>query len=284
MLYFAYGSNLDEENWSDWCTNRGHDPSSIVPIGPAWLPDHEPVFHYQSRLRQGGALDVQPRFGATTPGALFKVYDWAGLDAKEGARGGYYRRESVTVLTDDGHAHAAITYRVCEARITPHIAPTEAYYELCARGLSRFGHGTEHLRSAAADEPVPQVVDDVFVYGTLMYEQSRHDLMVGHGGFADAEVQGAQLHRIDWYPGIVPGAGAVFGETYRYDNVTTILRTLDEYEDFKGYDADKSLYRRSLMRARKKDGTTLAWAYVYLGEVNASTLIETGDWKAAQSS
>ena len=48
MLYFAYGSNLDAENWALWCETKGYDSVSIEPLGPAWLPDHELVFHYQS--------------------------------------------------------------------------------------------------------------------------------------------------------------------------------------------------------------------------------------------
>ena len=100
MLYFGYGSNLDEENWAAWCEARGFVASSIEALGPAWLPDYEPVFHYQSRLRRGGALDVRPQPGTLTPGALFRVHDWEGLDAKEGVSGAYYRRIEVTAGTN----------------------------------------------------------------------------------------------------------------------------------------------------------------------------------------
>lgn len=282
MLYFAYGSNLDEQNWAEWCASTDHDPSSIEPIGPAWLPDHEVVFHYRSRLRHGGALDVCPRLGAATPGALFRVNDWAALDAKEGAAGGYYERVSAVVLTEDGHAHDAYTYRVCESRIVSHVAPSEAYLQLCVRGLSRFRHSDAHLDAAARGEPVPQVVNDVFVYGSLMHEKSANHLMQGHQALERAHIEGMQLVRIDWYPGIVPGNATVRGEKYFYESTQPVLHTLDEYEDFAGYGRADSLYRRSLVRAHAPGGSALCWTYVYLGEVDASCFIDSGDWEPSR--
>ncbi len=30
MLYFAYGSNLDENNWALWCKSKGYDAASRI--------------------------------------------------------------------------------------------------------------------------------------------------------------------------------------------------------------------------------------------------------------
>ena len=87
MLYFGYGSNLDEQNWAAWCEDRGFLASSLEPHGPAWLPDFEPDFHYQSRLRRGGALDLRARPGTLTPGALFRVH--VNHDGRDDVRGGH---------------------------------------------------------------------------------------------------------------------------------------------------------------------------------------------------
>lgn len=281
MLYFAYGSNLDEVNWADWCRKKGFDPGSIEPVGRAWLPDYELVFHYQSRLRRGGALDVRRRLGTATPGALFRVHDWEGLDAKEGVSGGFYRRTRVTALTDDGLSHTATTYTVCEDRVAGFVPPGVEYREMVLRGLSRFGHAHEGFLAAAEGTSAPPLPATLFTYGTLMRGQRSHGLLArrlrrAHG---EARVQGASLVRIDWYPGLVLGAtGSVHGELYEVDDVTALLGELDAYEDFLGYDHTDSLYRRSLVNARTSAGEMLAWTYIYLGDPSAFPVIPSGRW------
>ena len=41
MMYFAYGSNLDDEDWGRFCKKNDLSVDGIVPVGPAILPDHE---------------------------------------------------------------------------------------------------------------------------------------------------------------------------------------------------------------------------------------------------
>jgi len=281
MLYFGYGSNLDRLNWEEFCRGRGFDPDSIEALGRAWLPDHELVFHYQSRLRLGGALDVRPRRGSAVAGALFRVHDWAGLDAKEGVSGRYYRRLGVTALTEDGHAHEATTYTVCDHRIGSFVPPGREYRTYVTRGLSRFGHSHEAFMAAAQGESIPPAPRSVFVYGTLMKGERSHSLLESrrprpHG---PARIGGASLVRIDWYPGLVLGAdGTVHGEVYEVDDVHELLVELDEYEDFTGYGEATSLYRRSLVSALTNQGLRLAWTYVYLGESASLPRISSGRW------
>jgi len=284
VLYFAYGSNLDAENWTAWCEKKGYDPASIEPLGPAWLPDHELVFHYQSRLRKGGALDIRPRHGTAIPGALFRVRDWEGLDAKEGVSGEYYRRTAVTALTGDGRAHSATTYCVCDERVCDFVAPGPEYREIVTRGLSRFGHRHGGFLAAALGESAPPAPTAIFTYGTLMQGRRSHDLLAprvrrAHGS---AHVLGASLIHIDWYPGLVlSDEGSVHGELYELDDIAMMLAELDSYEDFSGYDDGGSLYRRSLVNAVAASGSTLAWTYIYLGDAEAFPLIPSGRWTGA---
>jgi len=284
MLYFAYGSNLDEENWRLWCATKGYDPASIEPLGPAWLPDHELVFHYQSRLRKGGALDVRSRHGTSVPGALFRVRDWQGLDAKEGVSGGYYQRLEVTVLTDDGRAHAATTYCVCDARVGDFVAPGPEYREMVTRGLSRFGHGHEGFVTVASGAPASPAPSAIFTYGTLMRGQRSYALLASRvrRTHATARVMGASLVHIDWYPGLVlRDGGAVHGEVHELDEPASMLQELDEYEDFAGYQTASSMYRRSLVNAVTDAGSFLAWTYIFLGDADAFPLIPSGRWTGA---
>jgi gamma-glutamylcyclotransferase (GGCT)/AIG2-like uncharacterized protein YtfP len=284
VLYFAYGSNLDIENWALWCANKGFDQDSIVPLGPAWLPDYELVFHYQSRLRKGGALDVRPRRGTSIPGALFRVHRWEGLDAKEGVSGGYYRRISVTALTDDGRAHPATTYCVCDERIGPYVEPGPEYREIVTRGLARFGHSAEGFLAAAAGRSAVPGPAAIFTYGTLMKGERNHDLLASqvrraHGA---ARVAGAALVEIDWFPGLVlRDGGSVHGELYEVADVAATLEELDSYEDFMGYQSGDSLYRRSLIQAQTPDGSALAWTYIYLGDPGEFPLVPSGRWTGA---
>jgi gamma-glutamylcyclotransferase (GGCT)/AIG2-like uncharacterized protein YtfP len=284
VLYFAYGSNLDEENWALWCDKKGYDRASIEPLGAAWLPDHELVFHYQSRLRRGGALDVRQRHGTAIPGALFRVHDWEGLDAKEGVSGGYYRRLAVTALTDDGRAHPATTYCVCDERIVDFVAPGPEYREMVTRGLSRFGHGHDGFLTAASGASVAPSPTTIFAYGTLMSGERSHDLLEprvqrSHGS---AYITGASLIHIDWYPGLVLSeSGAVYGEVFEVDDVAATLQELDPYEDFAGYESDDSLYRRSLINTLTNSGAMLAWTYIFLGDADAFPLIPSGRWSGA---
>ena len=284
MLYFAYGSNLDSDNWARWCDNKGYDRASIEPIGPAWLPDHELVFHYQSRLRKGGSVDIRPRHGTSIPGALFRVHDWEGLDAKEGVSDGYLRRISVTALTDDGRAHRATTYCVCDARTEEFVAPEPEYRELVKRGLSRFGHRHDAFLAAASGASAPPHPTTIFAYGTLMNGERSHDLLAprvrrAHGA---AHIGGAALIHIDWYPGLVlSDEGVVHGELYELDDIDAALYDLDSYEDFAGYDNEGSLYRRSLVSAVTSAGTFLAWTYIYLGDADMFPLIPSGRWSGA---
>lgn len=283
VLYFAYGSNLDVDNWKLWCERGGFDPASIEPVQPAWLPDFEPVFHYRSRLRRGGSLDVRPKQGTATPGALFRVHDWGGLDAKEGVSGGYYERITTTALTEDGEAHRAITYRVNRDRIRGFVAPGQEYLEIVQRGLSRFGHADDQLLAVANDEDAAPLPGSLFAYGTLRHGAERHDLLAPHlvGSPTRARVMGASLVRIDWYPGLVLRAnGSVRGDLFALADPGTAFTALDAYEDFLGYDEPRSLYRRSLVQVLTDHQKELAWTYVYLGQTDSLPLIESGEWPA----
>jgi len=284
VLYFAYGSNLDAVNWGGWCRDRGYDAGSIEALGPAWLPDYELVFHYRSRLRAGGALDVRPRRGTAIPGALFRVHDWEGLDAKEGVSGHFYRRLPVTALTEDGHAHDAVTYTLCEHRVGTFVPPSDDYRSFVTRGLSRFGHGHEGFLAAAKGTSSPAAPDTLFAYGTLLRGQPSYERLAPRMRQVrgPARIEGASLLRIDWYPGLVLGAnGQVHGELYELEDIDLVLGELDDYEDFAGYGQAGSLYRRSLISTHTDTGSTLAWTYIYLGDPGPFPSIPSGRWADA---
>ena len=151
-LYFGYGSNLDIDDWTLFCRERGFDPGVMRPVGPATLEDEILVFDYRSARRQCGALNIRPCPSGAVDGYLFAVPagGWAALDAKEG-HPHRYRREAVMVRDPGGAALAAQTYRVVPAMRTGFVAPNDHYLSVCRAGRARYGLPLAQLEAAAHD-------------------------------------------------------------------------------------------------------------------------------------
>ncbi len=148
-LYFGYGSNLDFEDWSAFCAERGFDPFAMRPVGPAVLPGEALVFDYHSSRRGCGALNLRPLPGGAVDGYLFEIADWAALDLKEG-HPTRYRREPVVVLDPAGAEVTAQTYRVIPEMRVGLVPPNAHYLAVCRAGRTRFGLSLAGLEAAAA--------------------------------------------------------------------------------------------------------------------------------------
>ena len=148
--YFGYGSNLDAEDWANWCKKKGLSPAGMDEIGVAYLQGYEMKFHYYSSNREGGAADVvKGTVNSKVPGALFTLSEnaWKVMDRKEG-HPKYYERRDVIVQTADGGVEA-ITYTVVEERKQlQYVAPTPEYVALIRSGLERRNLSTTALDDA----------------------------------------------------------------------------------------------------------------------------------------
>lgn len=287
MLYFAYGSNLDTRDRQSWCARNGVDDFLPEASGVGYLPDMEPVFHYRSSVRGGGALDVRGRRGQLTPGGLFEVdaRAWELLDRKERAPD-YYRRRPVQVLTDCGKLLPAVTYEVVPERTEGFVSPTSEYVETVRLGLKDLGL-TDVLLSAVArgDSPVPWLVDGVFVYGTLMQGECRHTSLQEDSQVLCALPAGTRGRLLDLgaFPGLIPAVRQgeqVLGEYYQVADIGRTLGILDEIEEFRGYGVVGSLYTRVLARVDVGAGVPqMAWTY-HLTEIPATvSVIQSGSWR-----
>lgn len=58
-LYFGYGSNLDGEDWEQWCSDHGYPSGLLEPLYSAYLPDRRLCFGHRSENRKGGVLDIR---------------------------------------------------------------------------------------------------------------------------------------------------------------------------------------------------------------------------------
>ena len=278
--YFGYGSNLDRQDWERFCDRHGLPAGALQAIGPAWLPDHELVFHYFSTGRGGGALDIRPAIGRAVSGWLYAptAPGWAALDKKENV-GTAYGRIGCTVIDGVGNEVAAETYQVLPHRIAGFTPPTEEYLAICRRGRSALGLELAALDAAATGRPVPGH-DSLFVYGTLMRGEMRFQYIrkAAPASILLASTTG-RLHDHGEYPGMsLAGEGRVHGELVRIDGMSALLPVLDEVEGFAGFGRSGNLYRRSLVAVEAGTAPVLAWTYV-MQRAGGGAPIESGDWR-----
>lgn len=279
-LYFGYGSNLDWEDWTKWCQKKGHNPSGLKEIGPAWLDGYYLCFDYYSRGREGGAANLRPLASGriATPGALFEISPeaLAALDQKEGhPLAKYYQREIVTVHTEDGKQHTALTY-IHHAKEDNFFAPTKEYESLIRNNLERLDLPTKFLDVALAENSVEQF-EHVFVYGTLMNDQSRHSELKNDSDFiCEGRVRG-ELYKIRDYPGLINGDDIVHGEVYRAKDMFQLIQRLDWIE---GATGENPLFKRAILQVDTEQGPVWAYTYHYAQSVDSSEKIDSGDWKS----
>lgn len=106
MYYFAYGSNLDQQQMKERC------PEAIV-TGKAFLKDYTLAFTIFSPKRQCGCADVVQNLGGGVWGLLYTITpkDLQELDKFEG-HPIHYKRFTVSVVDESGKSVQAETYEV----------------------------------------------------------------------------------------------------------------------------------------------------------------------------
>lgn len=290
MLYFAYGSNLHAADFARACAANGQRADGLRALARAWLPDAEVVFNVYSDRRAGGVLNLRERLGQAVPGLLFEADEsgWQALDVKEGAPW-LYARTPVTVLTRDGHAHRAVTYRVPGARARSGHTPADtAYLQVVSEGLLAHGHDTTQLHHAAAGRSPPPAVPAFFVYGTLMRGESNHGVLARHGlaSVRTGWIHGDLFDTGLGFPALRLSAGAtrVRGELIEPEAFEAAVRSMDDLEVFAGYGSDCNEYERRLVEVRPdgESAARLAWTYVACDGLPLRARIACGDWRQAR--
>jgi gamma-glutamylcyclotransferase (GGCT)/AIG2-like uncharacterized protein YtfP len=286
ILYFAYGSNLNDKDRRRWFEEKGYEDPLEQAAAVAYLPDNELVFNYHSSSRQGGVLSIRPRIGQAVDGVLFKVRPngWDLLDMKEG-HPDYYQRRQVTVLVSEGYKFKAVTYEVRpELQEAEIVKPNPEYMKVVSDGLKKHGIGDQMLL-AAAEGKRATLINCLFAYGTLMQGECRHHLIGGEENLeyilpADAA---GDLINLGNYPAmIIPGelGYTVHGELFFLKEMEKNLKHLDGVEGFYGYDNPDSLYHRKLIEV--STGRPLirrAWSYVWAENFDMGPRIESGNWR-----
>lgn len=121
----------------------------------------------------------------------------------------------------------------------------------------------------------------IFVYGTLRRGGSNAFRMDGAEFVSSGKVAG-KLYAISWYPGLVlQGAGTVDGDLFRVG--CDQLVALDEFEGISAKQIEGAEYRRVMAEvATTASQIVTAWAYEWIGPVDESKRITSGDWVQVQ--
>jgi cation transport regulator ChaC len=140
MKYFAYGSNMDEQDLRAWCLSRGCKIPEMILIGKAFLKDYELTFNCYSRIRKGGVANIMPKSSVCTHGLLFNISndDIEILRKKEGYPK-CYEEIPVSVNFSGQFIKDVTTYKVLKSKeISSHQKPTDAYMNLIISNARKF--------------------------------------------------------------------------------------------------------------------------------------------------
>lgn len=131
MLYFAYGSNLDQAQMKNRC------PGASL-IGVAFLKNYELGFTWYSPGWKGGVADILPSRGSEVWGLAYAVTeaDLDSLDTYEGYPRSYTRHQIGIEILGKSPAIAWAYEVVNKSEFIP---PTQAYLRILLDAAEHFG-------------------------------------------------------------------------------------------------------------------------------------------------
>jgi len=275
-FYFAYGSNLDFDDWSLWCSKKSADPDGLVEYKRAFLPGFTVKYSHYSSGRKGGAANLYPVANGLTGtyGALFEIDDncLELLDLKEG-HPNHYQRININVLDDKGKSLDAITYISKKYDSNDFFLPSEKYHNLIHNGMLRRSMPVIDIELAK------QNLDNsdcgfIIAYGTLKSGMQREHIMPGKF-VSNGKIRGC-LYDLGPFPGLLSGDREVMCEVYHSQNLESDIGFLDQIE---GTDLMPPLYERKLIPVECDDGKLrFGICYFYCGDVEGYNVISNGIW------
>ena len=137
MLYFAYGSNMNEAE----LRARG---VTILRAEKAFLKNHKIALTRYAQTRGGGVLDIIPNHDVVE-GVLFELSDKDRdkIDTKEGVKVHAYEPIPVDIETEDGKVlNGVLTYQVCKKEVPP--PSSQEYKDSVLKGASAHSLSEEY--------------------------------------------------------------------------------------------------------------------------------------------
>ncbi len=153
MKYFAYGSNMNEEDVERWCRKESRELIELRSPKVAILQDYALAWNYYSATRKGGAANIIASPGSHVEGILFELsedhFDLIAL--KEGSPN-YYRPLKVKVkLRDGGTIDRVVTYSVREELLRrTFVPPSRDYLKIVIEGAQTHGLSSDWIEKLRA--------------------------------------------------------------------------------------------------------------------------------------
>jgi len=146
-LYFAYGSNMDEQQM------RAHCPT-FRRVDSACLQGHRLAFTRRSIVSGTGVADVVAVADGAVWGVLYELGDGdlEALDRKEGSGLAYAREQKSVALATDRSARRAILYTVL-TKEPSEVPPSREYLERLIAAAEDQGLPGEYIATLRAVPP-----------------------------------------------------------------------------------------------------------------------------------
>jgi len=138
--YFAYGSNMDEDDLREWCKKNGYSPIVFLDKKVVFLKDYKLAFNYYSVSRRCGVANIIKSEGDEVWGLLTKVSeeDYNKICRKEGCPF-YYTEIDVKVITKDQKVVKAKTFKVVKDKeAKEYKAPSKYYLKLLLKSARKY--------------------------------------------------------------------------------------------------------------------------------------------------
>ena len=142
MLYFAYGSNLNQEDLREWCKSRRRPVLELSMRSIGLLEGRHLDFTAYSKVRNGGVADIVKNEHSCVYEVVFEVSpdQLAILNEKEGISSGQYKQSRVLVrLIPSGTVEDDIlTYEVVTKKFDRY-KPSREYLDVIIKGAEAYG-------------------------------------------------------------------------------------------------------------------------------------------------
>lgn len=148
FYYFAYGSNMDEEDLRIWCKEKYKPFPNWNLLGSACLENFQLVFNYYSSGRKGGAANLMENSNHKVYGLLLEMNegDRDTIRTKEGSPN-YYEEIIVPVMYGANCITNVITYKVTKAKEKiEHQKPSKLYMNLILKNARGNNFPNEYIR------------------------------------------------------------------------------------------------------------------------------------------
>jgi len=150
VYYFAYGSNMDEDDLRKWCESEKRPFPDWKLLGDACLENYQLFFNYYASRRHGGAANLMELPDHKVYGLLFEISedeDLVTIRKKEGYPD-HYEEILVTVEWEGKNIDGVTTYKVAKKNEKPaHQKPTAYYMDLILKNARKHGFPVEYVQS-----------------------------------------------------------------------------------------------------------------------------------------